>query len=108
MTAIAISAPGITPQHDNNPGFKLVQYDKQSKDFLDFTTYYTTPSANKWGNAAYSFNNVFGFPAGNTMYKNLSSASITMIAKQLNKIFTVMNGPSAYGIQPGIEVKPGQ
>ncbi len=108
MTAIAISAPGITPQHDNNPGFKLVQYDKQSKDLLDFTTYYTTPSAGTWGNATYSFNSVFGFPPGNTMYKNLSTASITAITTQLNKIFTVMNGPSAYSVQPGIEVKPGQ
>lgn len=43
ISRVAISLPGITPTHDNNPGFKTVTYDP-SNGFapVDFTTYYST------------------------------------------------------------------
>ena len=108
ITAVAISSPGVTPQHNNNPGFKLVQYDKLSKALLDFTTYYTYPTATSWGNNSYSFNNIFGFPAGNSLYKNVSTATLTDLGRSMNRIFTVMNGVVKYDIQSGIEVMFGQ
>lgn len=105
ITEVAISCPGVTPQHYNNPGFKIVQYDAASKELLNFNTYYTVPAAKKWGNNTYNFNTVFGFPSNKTLYSNLSSATLSSINTSLNKIFTVMNGPAGYNIQPGIEVK---
>ena len=108
ITAVAISSPGVTPQHNNNPGFKLVEYDKQSKAVLDFTTYYTHPTATTWGNNSYSFNRVFSFPAGNSLYNNVCSASLTYIDRCMNRIYTVMNGVVNYDINSGIEVKYGQ
>lgn len=105
ITEVAISCPGVTPQHYNNPGFKIVQYDALSKELLDFTTYYTVPSATTWGNNTYSFNKTFGFSSNNTLYKNISSATLSSLNTNLNKIFTVMNGAAGYNIQPGIEVK---
>ena len=104
ITAVAVSAPAISANHNNNPGFKIVQYDRQSKDLLDFTTYYTNPAAAVWGNASYSFNDIFGFSAGNTLYKNVSTASFDHIGKKMTKIFTVMHDSFEYASY-GIEVK---
>ena len=108
ITAVAISAPGVTPQHDNNPGFKLVQYEKKTKDLLDCTTYYTLPSASSWGNRSYSMDSVFNFSAGNSLYKNICSSTLADLSRSMNRVYTVMHGEVNYDIQPGIEVKFGQ
>ncbi len=108
ITALAISCPAITPLHHNNPGFKLVRYDATTKAMLDFTTYYTSPTAASWGNASYSFNTIFGFNPGKTMFTNLTNTPVANIARNMNKIFTVMNGKVNYDITPGIDVKFGQ
>jgi sphingomyelin phosphodiesterase acid-like 3 len=106
ITEVAISCPGVTPIHNNNPGFKLVNYDATSKEFLDFTTYYTTiPAAITWGDAKYSFNQKFGYSSNRTMYENLSLDSFSNIHTKLNGIFTVMHGPAGYDISTGIAVK---
>ena len=108
ITEVAISCPGLTPQHMNNPGFKIVQFDRQTMELMDFTTYYTQPAAQSWGGRSYSFNGIFGYPAGNTLYKNVSTDSIRHLQAAMNRIYTVMNGAAGYDIQPGIEVKTGQ
>ena len=41
IIAVAISCPGITTNHGNNPGFKVVSYDSKTKELQDFVTYYT-------------------------------------------------------------------
>lgn len=105
ITEVAISCPGVTPQHYNNPGFKIVSYDTTSKELLDFTTYYTVPSAVAWGNATYNFNDQFGYSNKNTMFDNLVNDNIDSIHTKLNKIYTVMNGAPSYDIESGIEVK---
>jgi 3',5'-cyclic AMP phosphodiesterase CpdA len=105
ITEVAISCPGVSPIHNNNPGFKLIQYDATSKELLDFTTYYTTPTATTWGNATYSFNQIFGYSSDKTMYENLSSDALPNIHTKLDSIFTVMHGPAGYDISKGIEVK---
>lgn len=105
ITEIAISCPGVTPIHSNNPGFKLVSYDATSKELMDFTTYHTIPSATTWGDASYSFNKKFGYASNKTMYENLSSDSLSNIHTKLDAIYTVLHGPAGYDISPGIEVK---
>ena len=108
ITEVAISCPGVTPQHDNNPGFKIVTYDSKSKELLDFTTYHTIPSVSNWGNSTYNFNHEFGYSDKNTMYENLAKDNIDSIHTKLNKIYTVMNGNPSYDVKPGIEVKTEQ
>lgn len=105
ITEVAISCPGVTPIHGNNPGFKLVTYSTISKEILDFTTYYTVPTANNWGDASYSFNTIFGYDSNKTMYENVSEDSLPNIHTKLDSIYTVMHGPAGYDIAPGIEVK---
>lgn len=105
ITEVAISCPGVTPQHYNNPGFKIVQYNASSKELLDFTTYYTVPGATVWGMNTYSFNKMFNYPSKNTLYTNVSTSSLSTINTNMNKIYMVMNGAAGYNIQPGIEVK---
>ncbi len=108
ITGVAISCPGITPNHLNNPGFKMVQYDRKSKALLDFTTYYTTPTARYWGDSTYSFNKVFHFSNTNTLYQNISSASLDELVPGMNTIYMVKNGSALYNIRPAVEVKFGQ
>jgi hypothetical protein len=103
---LLLVVPGVTPIHNNNPGFKLVNYNATSKELLDFTTYYTSiPDAITWGDGKYSFNQKFGYSSNRTMYENLSSDSISNIHTKLDGIFTVMHGPAGYDISTGIEVK---
>lgn len=104
ITEVAISCPGVTPQHDNNPGFKMVTYDENSKELLDFITYHTVPSAISWGNATYSFNDQFGYSNQNTLFENLIQDNLDSIHSKLNKIYTVKNGAPSYDIESGIEV----
>ncbi len=105
ITEIGISCPGVTPNHYNNPGFKIVTYDTQSKELMDFTTYHTVPSATTWGNATYNFNDIFKYSSSQTMYENLKSDSLSDIHTKLDSIYTVMHGSAGYNIAPGIEVK---
>ena len=112
ITEIAISCPGVTPIHDNNPGFKLVSYDATSKELMDFTTYYTIPSSSVWGDASYSFNTNFGYDNNKTMYENLVADSLDSISKKMDVVFWVdrvipkdLEAKIKYDITPGIEVK---
>ena len=108
ITEVAISCPGVTPQHNNNPGFKTVTYDAISKELMDFTTYYTTPVSTSWGSNAYTFSSSFNSKPGNSIYQQLSGMTLTNITNRMNNIFTVKNGAPTYTIQTGIEVKWGQ
>lgn len=105
ITEIGISCPGVTPNHDNNPGFKIVEFDSQSKELMDFTTYYTLPTNSTWGDDSYSFNQEFGYSDKQTMFENVSQDNLDTIAKRMNKIYTVKNGYAGYKIKPGIDVK---
>jgi hypothetical protein len=105
ITEVAISCPGVTPQHYNNPGFKIVTYDTSSQELLDFTTYHTVPSATTWGAATYNFNDEFSYSSSNTLFENVSQDNIDSVHVKLNKIYTVKNGNPSYDIESGIEVK---
>jgi len=109
VSAIAISCPGVTPQHYNNPGFKVVEYDAVSRDLLDFTTYYTTPDATTWGNDSYTFDDTYGNKAGATIYDYLRSMPLDTVENRMNHIYTVKHEiPLPFRTKNGIDVKTGQ
>ncbi|MBT8233553.1 MAG: hypothetical protein HKO66_11500 [Saprospiraceae bacterium] len=108
ISEVAISAPGITPQHYNNPGFKIVSFDATSFELTDFTTQYSTPQAETWGNKSYQFSEIFGCGEDATIYDCLSSRSLTEVADSMDIIYTVMNGDTTYNPKSGIDVRFGQ
>ena len=105
ITEVAISCPGVTPEHDNNPGFKTVSFNPKSKELMNYTTYHTVPSASTWGNASYTFNDIYKYSDKKSLYDNLSSDALASVHKKMDSIFTVINGFPSYNTKPGIEVK---
>ncbi len=103
ITEVAISSPGVTPNHFNNPGFKVVQYDSVSKELVDFTTYYTRVGNSAWGNSTYSFSAVYG--TGKDIYTRLSGLTLPAVGNSMNKVYTVKNLFAPYNTTRGIEVK---
>jgi sphingomyelin phosphodiesterase acid-like 3 len=103
ITEVAISSPGVTPNHFNNPGFKVVRYDAGSKELLDFTTYYTIVGKPAWGNNTYTFTDAYG--AGSSIYSRLSSMTLSAAGNSMSKIYTVKNLFAPYNTTRGIEVK---
>lgn len=113
MIEVAISAPGITTNHGNNPGFKLVSFDATTKELLDFETFYTEKGNAEWGEKSYSFDAQFNCEGADqdTILACLASAkykSTEAIDKVLDETITVMNGPPSFDTSSGIEVKHGQ
>lgn len=106
VTEVALSGPGITPQHDNNPAFKIVWFQPDTKALIDFETLYTTPDASAWGNLSYRFSDAFNCGAFNTIYNCLARKDIGVLNLEMDSIFTVMHGAPAHNTQAGIEVKP--
>lgn len=100
MTQVAISCPGITPIHGNNPAFKLVSFDPQSLKPINFTTYYSSVSAASWGNKTYQFSTVFHTDPKKAMYESLKTMSISEINKDMNLIYTVRHGKPNYHGKP--------
>ncbi len=108
---IAVSAPGITTNHGNNPGFKRVSYDPRSKELLGFTTYYTERGASAWGGAYYTFEELYGCAADSTILGCLTSPPYTdtaAIDRVLRRYYTVMACPPDSDPGPAIEVEYGQ
>lgn len=110
VTEVAVSAPGITTNHGNNPGFKLVTYDRDTKELLDFVTFYTKRGNPAWGDDRYSFSTHYGC-AGQSILACLTSATYADTAavnQVMEELYTVMNGPPSYDTSSGIEVEYGQ
>lgn len=103
---VAICCPGISAQHGNNPGFKIISYDKRSKEPVDFTTLYTPlPLNGGWPDSSYSFRETFNCPTG-TIYNFLKNADLNTIAADVANIYQVKNGTVTPGTVIGfIEVK---
>lgn len=110
VTEVAVSAPGITTNHGNNPGFKVVTYDPETKELLDFVTLYTKRGSETWGDASYTFSALFEC-AGRSILACLTSeryAATSAIDEVMDRFYTVMNGPPSYDTSSGIEVEYGE
>jgi hypothetical protein len=105
ITTVAISCPGVTPQHNNNPGFKTVQYNPSTMDLVDFTTYYTHPGQPVWGDSSYTFSKTFAAMPGKSIHYTLSHMTLPAVARCMNEIYTVKNGIVKHSVIKGIEVK---
>lgn len=94
VTEVAISCPGISAQHGNNPAFKVVTFDDASKELLNFTTHYTTlpVSLQQWQGGSYSFRSAFKCNTG-TIYDGVKNMPFTDFANYVNSIYTAGNGP---------------
>ena len=105
VTQVAICCPGVTPQHDNNPGFKIITYNRNSKEVMDFTTYYTVPSSSTWSNNSYSFNSTFGGGADSSIYLRLRHMPLATLSNIIGTIYTVKSPYPGKGIERAVEVK---
>ena len=76
FSALGISTPGITPQHSNNPGFKLFSYDSTTYELYNFQTFWSdfisTQQVNPF-TGVYSFNDIYGNPPNNAMEDHIES-----------------------------------
>jgi sphingomyelin phosphodiesterase acid-like 3 len=106
ITEVAISCPGVTPQHNNNPGFKTVQYDPISMELIDFTTYYTYPNRVQWGDSTYTFSGIYG--GGASIFTRVSTLPFASVVQFVGETFKVKNGSPGSGYVRGIEVKQGR
>ncbi len=122
LIELAISTPGISINHDNNPGMKVFQYNSSNYEFLDFVTYYAAPTRNAkqeyvwsdWGKAKYTFSGEMGCPANVTMLdcmNQLQNKKGTLnqqsIVNRLDDFYTVkspkggnIKNPEALDIKP--------
>ena len=103
---VAISCPGISTEHKNNPAFKTVNFDPVNKIPMDFTTYYSNPQANSWGDSTYTFSSVFNAKDRNSIYKTLRKMKMKYIEKDMNLIYTAKSNFLFNDSKAGIKVKP--
>lgn len=108
ITEVAISAPGITPYHGNNPGFKTITYDAKSKEIINFTTYYTTPSAQVYGDLSY----IFPEPSkcnGLSILECVKNMTLNEFHTEVDKIYKVKHGTGSWSrTENGLTVLLGQ
>lgn len=117
LELVALSAPGITPGHGNNPGFKAVWYDE---DFMiqDALTWYASASGPEAGDFEYGPNNCYRyrdvFDCGQQDLKTcLGAKDVCALNARMDQIYKVKRGvfeagaPGYYATAPGIEVRPG-
>lgn len=103
INQVAISAPAISPLFQNNPGFKLVSFDSQTKLPLDFTTYYTKPNPISW-NPPYSFSDLTGLKQETPILTTLQNMKPKDREELLHAIYNVKNGDVA-NYKIGIDVR---
>jgi len=108
IMSVAISCPGVSTSHFNNPGFKLVYYNSSTFQPTDFETFYTSPKATTWGNDSYSFSSVFHCKKNDNIFQCLSSQSLHDVNNEMDSIYMVMHGRSLYNTESGVEVKMGE
>lgn len=105
ITEVAISCPGVTPYNGNRPGFKLVQYDSQNMELMDFTTYYTTAGLSFWGPNSYTFHDTYQCPANTSIFQRLSAMPLSNVSNDMAPVYQVKNGYPKSFFSKGIEVK---
>lgn len=86
VTEVAISAPGISPNHGQNPAFRTVSYDPSSFELTGYTTYHTDLSSTVWGDGSYTFNDSYHCNSA-TIDECLKSLPYQEIAKSLEATY---------------------
>ena len=96
LTAVDISVPGITPGHGNNPGFKLISYNSQNFELMNFTTFYENffpdQKVVSWGQESFDFRTEFGCPAAASIRQFLDTVNLNNLQKSVQNIYKVKNG----------------
>lgn len=93
VTTIAYSIPGDTPQHYNNPGFKIFEYSPQDFTLLDSQTYYTEPGNAHWLNKQYDFKEDASCTLG-TMAACVNEMSVDALSAVVKKEYLLRNNAS--------------
>jgi hypothetical protein len=95
FSAIAISAPGVSPIFKNNPGFKKV-YINADYEPIDFTTHYTSRidsvwgiNNTAWGDSSYTFSGNYG--SGNTIKETLSQMTAEELYQKMIQKYMVLS-----------------
>jgi len=95
ITEVAVCCPGLSILHGNNPGFKVVTFDRASKEPVDFMTYYSDipVSPQSWPNS-YSFSGVFGAKSGQTIRQTMTNLSTDSVVAGIAYIYNVRHNGS--------------
>lgn len=101
MVGVCLTTPGITPQHGNNPGFKLFHYDNKTFELLDYTTiwsdFFTTETVEPF-DKTYTFSDVYQNRTQKTIEERLdfllTQDSLDFIENSMAKTFKVMRAYS--------------
>ncbi len=111
LFGLAVSAPGISPNHGQNPGFKTVYYDRGSTFGLqDFVTHYTEVplSATSDWSSCYSFRNAYGCHASAaTMLDCVSGQSHDQLKRGLDSTFLVKKAVPSCDVSAILDVAYG-
>ncbi len=108
---LGLSAPGITPGHGNNPGFKAVSLDASFRA-TDALTWYASagnpaaPAYRYEPDGCYRYSEVFGCDNAD-LPTCLGGREICDLAKAMETIYTVNHGATCKSTAPGIEVFAG-
>jgi sphingomyelin phosphodiesterase acid-like 3 len=95
FSAIAISAPGVSPIFKNNPGFRKV-YINADYEPIDYTTHYTSKinsvwgvNNTAWGDSSYTFSHQYG--SGTTIKETLSEMSTDDLYQKMIQSYMVLS-----------------
>jgi sphingomyelin phosphodiesterase acid-like 3 len=110
ITEVAVGAPGITTNHGNNPGFKMVSYDSNSKELTDWVTLWTTVGAPSWGADGYRFSLAYDCPDTTILdcMKKPAYADSAAIDVVMRTYYRLGAGDPTYTTVSGIDVTVGQ
>jgi hypothetical protein len=112
-TGFVLSVPAITPDHVNNPSFKLVNYNPKSFTLTNFTTVYNPIKNNTitgW-DSSYTFKSEFNCPPNQTIPSYIqqqfaSDTSLTQFKQYVQNIYTVKSTqPSVNNMDMVVRVK---
>jgi len=110
---VSLSVPGISPNHQNNPGMKIFQYDSSTFEITGSTTYYTglpISSNSKATWQQYESENIYHCKANENIFDCTSTLSSEALAEDLynNNYYSVRSTHIAKesNIESAIEVHP--
>lgn len=96
VTEVAISSPGISPNHGQNPAFKTVSYSSTDYEPIDFTTYYTDQYNATWdANDTYTFTGKYGLNNISELTGKLDKQKFNIAANGLRETYKAGKGRSS-------------